>query len=89
MGSVLSDQGEAILTLVTVVAFVGLWIVGLLLIGVVCAWRAAIWTVLEVAGEGTFGGSADRRPGHWRLGRSSATLWPGRPEGRSRRRGEP
>jgi hypothetical protein len=89
VGSVLSDQDDPILILVTVVAFVGLWIVGLLLIGVVCAWRAAVWTVVEVAREGTFGGSADRRPGHWRLDRSSATLWPGRPLGRSRRRGEP
>jgi len=88
VGSVLSDD-DPIRTLVTVVAFVGLWIAGLLLIGVVCAWRAAIWTVVEVAREGTFGGSADRRPGHWRLARSSATLWPGRPWGRSRRRGEP
>jgi hypothetical protein len=89
MNSVLSDQDEPILILVGVVAFVGLWIVGLLLIGVVCAWRAAIWTVVEVGREGTFGGSADRRPGHWRLDRSSATLWSGRPLGRSRRRGEP
>jgi hypothetical protein len=89
VGSVLSQPDDPIWLLVTVVAFVGLWIVGLLLIGVVCAWRAAIWTVVEVAREGTFGGSADRRPGHWRLGRTSATLWPGRPSGRSRRRGEP
>ena len=64
VGSVLSGQDDPILLLLTVVAFVGLWIVGLLLIGVVCAWRAAIWTVVEVAREGTFGGSADRRPGH-------------------------
>ena len=87
VGSVLGDQDDPIGSLVTVVAFVGLWIIGLLLIAVVCAWRAAIWTVVEVAREGTFGGSANRRPGHWRLDRSSATLWPGRPWGRSRRRG--
>lgn len=30
---------------VTVVLFVALWIVGLLLIGVTCAWRAAVWSV--------------------------------------------
>lgn len=89
VGSVLTDQDDPILLLVTVVAFVCLWIVGLLLIGVVSAWRAAIWTVVEVAREGTFGGSTDSRPGHWRLDHSSATLWPGRPAGRSRRRGEP
>ena len=89
VGSVLTDEDDPIRLLVTVVAFVGLWIVGLLLTAVVCAWRAAVWTVVEVAREGTFGGSTDRRPGHWRLGHSSATLWPGRSLGRSRRRGEP
>jgi hypothetical protein len=88
VGTVLNDEDDPLRLLMTVVAFVGLWIVGLVLISVVCAWRAAVWTVAEVAREGTFGGSTDRRPGHWRLGRSSATLWPGRPLGRSRRRGE-
>ncbi len=88
VGTVLNEEADPLRLLATVVAFVGLWIVGLVLIGVVCAWRAAVWTVAEMAGEGTFGGSADRRPGHWRLDRSSATLWSGRPLGRSRRRGE-
>ena len=89
VGSVLGDAAEPLPTLLTVVAFVGLWVVGLVLIAVVCAWRAAVWTVAEVARKGTFGGSTDRRPGHWRLVRSSATLWLGRSLGRSRRRGEP
>ena len=40
----------------------------------VSAWRAAVWTVAEVAREGTFGGSTDRRPGDWRADHSSATL---------------
>lgn len=88
VGTVLNEEADPLRLLVAVSGFVGLWIVGLVLIGVVCAWRAAVWTVAEVAREGTFGGSADRRPGHWRLARSSATLWPGRPLGRSRRRGE-
>jgi apolipoprotein N-acyltransferase len=88
VGSVLSGADDPLRLLVTVTAFVGLWIVGLVLIGVVCAWRAAVWTLAEVAREGTFGGFGDRRPGHWRLARSSATLWPGRLLGRSRRRGE-
>jgi hypothetical protein len=57
-----------------VVPFVVLWLVGLVLIGVVSAWRAAVWTVAEVAREGTFGGSTDRRTGDWRTDRSSATL---------------
>lgn len=88
VGTVLNGEADPFRLLLTVSAFVGLWIVGLVLIGVVCAWRAAVWTVAEVAREGTFGGSANRRPGHWRPDRSSATLWPGRPLGRSRRRGE-
>jgi hypothetical protein len=89
VGSVLGDPSEPIPLLLTVVAFVGLWAVGLVIVSVVCAWRAAIWTVAEVGRKGTFGGSTDRRPGHWRLARSSATLWLGRSLGRSRRRGEP
>jgi hypothetical protein len=88
VGTVLNEEADPLRLLAAVSAFVGLWIVGLVLVGVVCAWRAAIWTVAEVVREGTFGGSADRRPGHWRLARSSATLRPGRPLGRSRRRGE-
>ena len=58
----------------TVVMFVVLWLVGLALIAVVSAWRAAVWTVAETAREGTFGGSGDRRTGDWRTDRSSATL---------------
>jgi hypothetical protein len=88
-GTVLGDTTEPLPLLLAVVAFVGLWVVGLVLVAVVCAWRSAIWTVAEVARKGTFGGSTDRRPGHWRLVRSSATLWLGRSLGRSRRRGEP
>jgi hypothetical protein len=89
LGTVLGERAEPLASLLTVVAFVGLWIVGLLLVAIVCAWRAAIWTVAEVTRKGTFGGSTHRRPGHWRLLRSSATLWLGRSLGRSRRRGEP
>ena len=44
----MTDGAEPFPTLLTVVAFVGLWIVGLVLIGVVCGWRAAVWTVAEV-----------------------------------------
>ena len=81
VGTVLNEGADPLRLIVTLVAFVGLWMVGLVLIGVVCAWRAAVWTVAEVVREGTFGGSTDRRPGHWRVPRSSATLWPGRPQG--------
>lgn len=89
VATMVGDEAEPLWLLLTVFAFVGLWSVGLVLISVVCAWRAAVWTVAEVARKGTFGGSTDRRPGHWRLVRSSATLWLGRSLGRSRRRGEP
>ena len=89
VGTVLGDAADPLPLLLTVVVFVGLWMVGLVLVAVVCAWRAAIWTVAAATGKGTFGGSTDRRPGHWRLTRSSATLWLGRSLGRSRRRGEP
>lgn len=87
-GTALDEDADPLRLLVTVVLFVGLWAVGLVLLAVVCAWRAAVWTIADVARQGTFGGSTHRRPGHWRPHRSSATLWPGRPMGRSRRRGE-
>jgi hypothetical protein len=87
-GTALDEDADPVRLLVTVVLFVGLWAVGLVLIAVVCAWRAAVWTIADVTRQGTFGGSTHRRPGHWRPHRSSATLWSGRPMGRSRRRGE-
>jgi hypothetical protein len=58
----------------TVLVFVALWLVGLLLVAVACAWRAAVWTVVVARGRGTFGGSPNRRPGGWRTGKRSATL---------------
>jgi hypothetical protein len=64
-GAVLGQANDPVRVLVAVVALVFLWIVGLLLASVVSAWRAAAWTIAEVAREGTFGGSADRRPGDW------------------------
>jgi len=55
--------------------FLGLWAVGLTLTGAVCAWRQAVWTVAMVpADRGTFGGSADGRPGDWNAGEASGTL---------------
>lgn len=64
VGAILGGTSDPFRVLVTVVAFVALWIVSLLLISVASAWRAAVWTVAEVTREGTFGGSIDRRPGH-------------------------
>jgi hypothetical protein len=72
--SVLDEGANPIWVLAIVVAFVALWMIGLLLAGVVCAWRAAVWTLAEVMREGTFGGSSDRRPGDWRPDPTSANL---------------
>jgi hypothetical protein len=72
--SVLGERADPLAILLVVVLFVVLWVVGLLLTAVVCAWRAAVWTVAVVAEEGTFGGSSDRQKGHWRHDPTSATL---------------
>jgi hypothetical protein len=45
VGSALGGDAEPVESLLTVLVFVALWVVGLMLIGVVCAWRAAVWTV--------------------------------------------
>jgi hypothetical protein len=73
-GSALGQPSDPIEVLGAVVIFVALWVVGLLLMSVVCAWRSAVWTVAEVTGERTFGGSGDRQPGDWRVDRPSARL---------------
>ncbi len=74
VGGVIVSGSDGRASLALVALLVAAWLVELLLVGVVCAWRAAIWTVAEVAREGTFGGSPDRRPGDWQTDRTSATL---------------
>jgi len=74
VGDVLAGSADLMAAVAVVVLFVAVWLVGLALIALVSAWRAAVWTVAEVAREGTFGGSTDRRPGDWRADHSSATL---------------
>jgi MFS family permease len=68
--SALGDRGDLLAPLVVAVA-VALWLVGLVLIGLVCAWRGAVWTV-QVAG--TFGGVTSTRPGELEVGGTSGTL---------------
>jgi hypothetical protein len=68
------DPAGLLAAFLTVGVLVTLWLVGLLVIGVATAWRAAVWTVAEVSAAGTFGGSTDRRPGDWRTDPRSATL---------------
>lgn len=63
---------------------VGLWLAGLVLIGLVCAWRGAVWTV-QVAG--TFGGVTSTRPGELEVGATSGTLSDLRPPGAGQDRG--
>lgn len=58
--------------------FVGLWGGGLVLIGMACAWRSAIWT-LEVTR--TFGGVPNGRPGDWTASPDTGTLADLRPHG--------
>ncbi len=70
----LADPIDPIEILVRILTFVALWAVGLLLTAVVCAWRSAVWTVADVVGERTFGGSVHSRPGDWRPGHPSATV---------------
>jgi len=72
--SVLRQPDDPIAILVAVLSLVLLWVVGLVLAAVVCAWRSAVWTVAAIARDRTFGGSTDRRPGDWRRDRSSGTL---------------
>jgi hypothetical protein len=49
------------------VLFVGLFAAGLVILGLVTAWRSAVWTVIAVQGvrssAGTFGGGPDTRSG--------------------------
>ena len=74
----LSFGGDPLLALALVLALVGLFAGGLLLVGVTAAWRAAIWTI-EVAG--TFGAIAHGPEGQWNGVADSGTLADLRPRG--------
>ena len=74
----LSFGNDGLVALVLLVALVGLFGGGLLLIGVLSAWRATIWTV-ELAR--TFGGAAYDPEGPWHAGNDSGTLRDLRPRG--------
>jgi len=58
LGDALGLGDVSLLTTVLLVGFVGLFLGGLVLIGLACAWRAAVWTV---DAAGTFGGVGDTR----------------------------
>jgi len=60
LGAALSIGDPSAATILLLLLFVGLFIGGLVLIGLTCAWRAAIWT-MDVGG--TFGGGSGTRSG--------------------------
>jgi hypothetical protein len=76
--TVLAEAEPSPARVVTIAGFIGLWTGGLVLIAVISAWRAAVWT-LEVGG--TFGGGTSSREGGWDDGDASATLPNPRPRG--------
>lgn len=68
----IADSAGALEGMVTVSAFVGLWLGGLALVSVVCAWRAAVWTL--DAEQRTFGVTPPTQPGGWSDEEPSGTL---------------
>lgn len=74
----LTFGGEPLVALVVLLALVALFGGGLLLVGVISAWRGAIWTV-EVAG--TFGATAHDPEGQWNGVSDSGRLSDLRPRG--------
>lgn len=75
--TIANDSGPVVVV-ASVAIFVGLWVGGLVLIGMACAWRSAVWT-LEAAR--TFGGVPNGRPGDWTASPDTATLDDLRPHG--------
>jgi hypothetical protein len=66
---------DGLVAIVALFVFVAIWAGGLVLAGMVAAWRQAAWTVDAVRrGHRTFGGSPVGRPGDWIAGGGSGTL---------------
>ena len=82
--SALGSGGTDLFAPLVVGLAVALWLAGLVLIGLVCAWRGAVWTV-QVAG--TFGGVTSTRPGELEVEATSGTLSDLRPPGAGSDRG--
>lgn len=66
------EYGPAIV--VSMLAFVATWSTGLLVAGVLAAWRSAAWTVEVLRVRGTFGASGTSRPGEWNRPGPSGTV---------------
>jgi len=74
----IDDVTDGVAALALVMILVGLFAGGLVLIGVISAWRAAVWTV---DWAGTFGGAGYDPEGQWNSVADSATLHDLRPRG--------
>jgi len=59
------NTGFPIDVALVLIAFVAVWLAGLLVAGLLAAWRSAAGTLETLRGWGTFGGSVNRRPGDW------------------------
>jgi len=68
----IAEPVGAVEGILTVCAFVGLWLGGLVLVSMVCAWRASVWTL--DAEQRTFGVSRPVPPGDWSDPELSGTL---------------
>ncbi len=68
----IAESAGAIEGVATLSVFVGLWLGGLVLVSMVCAWRAAAWTL--DAEQRTFGVSRPVHPGDWSDMESSGSL---------------
>ena len=68
----IADSVGAVEGIATVCLFVGLWLGGLVLVSMVCSWRAAAWTL--DAEQRTFGVTPDTLPGDWSDAEPSGTL---------------
>jgi hypothetical protein len=76
--TVLIEDDGTVAAVALVALLVVLWLGGLVLIGLVSAWRGAVWTVLVAR---TFGGVRSTRPGEWSGTAERGTLTGLRPDG--------
>jgi hypothetical protein len=77
----LADDPGPLPAIASIALFIVLWLGGLVLTGLVAAWRGAVWTVLAAR---TFGGVATTRPGEWSNPTERGTLTGLRPDAAER-----
>jgi hypothetical protein len=73
---VLAEQrpDDAVPSFLAMLAFIAIWSTGLLLAGLLAAWRSAAWTVEVMRARGTFGAPEPQRPGEWNDPHPSGSL---------------